>query len=160
MWGEIRGVGGKLLRIKYIKKKNLKSICRLTSVPLYFRCLRRNLFCWQTQSLNMNIKMYCRKTFLKCLASRLGHSGCNDTIVSCHGRFLPMMHAYINNTTHGVIRLVTHVYKPFGVGTYNCTCTCVLTTLSANSYWHSEISKSLTKLITVIVYKTYHITHN
>ena len=34
------------------------------------------------------------------------------TIVSCHGRFLPLMHAYINNTTHGLIRLVTHVYKP------------------------------------------------
>ena len=36
-----------------------------------------------------------------------------------------MMHAYINNTTHGLIRLVTHVYKPSGVGTCSCTCTYV-----------------------------------
>ena len=63
MWGEVRGVAGKLLRIKSIKNY-LKSICRLISVTLYFRRFRGNLLCWQTQSLNMNIKMLCRNTFL------------------------------------------------------------------------------------------------
>ena len=43
------------LRIKHLKQY-IELICPLSSVALYFKCLRENLFCWQTQSINMNIK--------------------------------------------------------------------------------------------------------